>query len=483
MCKGSEGFIDEENRVQMLAELKRIRERCQRMAQKGDKMEKNILGAKLLEGETKLGKEKDGGLSKSPSRTPLNTNFGGQDSTKDLITKHFDYWNIHVRYSRSVFQSCGMDNNFLGLLKELCKVMILPFRYDIGKGGDGFRSSVIIGEGLHVLYDATFNTNESIDIVRVNIKGAEYSRFLQRGGKPRMLNDFKKKWEGFTKRIDLTINLFYPLITLGEIKEKLNRMEIDTKARVWYPYPVKNISTGEVVGESIYVGKGAGTSKRYLNIYDKLLEQISKKKKVEKEYWLRFELRLSDEWAENFTEAYFACKTDEEMERVFCETINDYFRPLAYYDESKAKMGHKNRIETWDKWVYLMKYQEKRNVNALKDGQSYVNESSMSTKIDWLERSCSKTLAMAFILEKAVNDGVASFYRLLKKWVDHGLDSVNNCDLEVLNNEIERMGGKRLETEDIEGIHQKLSDEFGRLVCSDRKQWLDDVFGENIKIV
>jgi len=420
-----------------------------------------------------------GGISNPPSTTP-NITLGNDIATTDLITKHFDYWNIHVTYHKTENKAFDdFDINLLSLLHDLCHTLRLKFRYVRGRGGEGFRSSIILNEGLHILYNATFNTDPSVDVVRINIKGSEYALFLKRGGNPRDLYNFKHKWNGYDKRIDLTINLFYPLFSIQDIENKLNCGEVDTKAKTWYSIPLKEITTSNVVGKSLYVGRGNSNSKRYLNIYDKVLEMLAKKKLCDKDFWIRFELRLSDEWAENFVENYFTTDSNDEREKIFIGAFNDFFRPLEYYDENLVKGGHKSRIPTWTKWIDMIHYVEKYKLSSLKEGQTYVNQSSMNVKKDWFNRSCSKTLAMMYLCERYSGNGVISFYKNLKDIIYIGLGNITNVDLAVLNNYL--INGD-LSIDTITDEIKNLSDEFSRLMSVEKVDFLQEVFGSNLEI-
>ena len=420
-----------------------------------------------------------GGISKPPLTTP-NITLGNDIATTDLITKHFDYWNIHVTYLRTENKSFDdFDSNFITLLKELCHTLRLKFRYERGRGGEGFRSSIILNEGLHILYNSTFNSDPSIDVVRINIKGSEYALFLKRGGNPRDLFNFKHKWNGYDKRIDLTINLFYPLFSIQDIEDKLNRGEVDTKAKTWYSMPLKEVTTSNIVGKSLYIGRGNSNSKRYLNIYDKVLEMLAKKKICDKDFWIRFELRLSDEWAENFVENYFKTDSNYEREKIFIGAFNDFFRPIDYYDEDLVKSGHKSRIPTWSKWLDMIHYSEKYKLSSLKDGQSYVNQSSMNVKKDWFNRSCSKTLAMMYLCERYSGNGVVSFLKNLKEIIYTGLSNITNVDLAVLNN---FLNNSELSIESVIEEIKNLNDEFSRLISVEKISFLEDVFGSNLEI-
>lgn len=395
-----------------------------------------------------------GGVSNTPLRNPLSPNFGGKKS----VMKHFDYWTFHIQYRRN--RSCGPDEadmNLLGIMMELCKVLRVSFRYEEGRGGDGFRKSLVVSEEIHLLYDATYVEEEDEDVMRVDIKGRELAMFVERGGDLKELYGFMKKYNGFMKRVDLAVDLFEPTITLDEIKDKLGKGEVSCKSKKWQVMPDYGIGSTIPNGESVYIGDRR-SSRRYMNIYDKLAEQLAKKKEVEEEYWLRFELRMEDQWADDFVSAYF--ESDGNRGNVFDGAIRDF----VDFKESIENEGHKNRDNrAWGKWLDLLDGHEPVNV-ALKRPDL----KSMEKKIDWLERSCSKSLAMLYLSHKMQEeDGIVSFIAHIEELVEIGINNLDNCDLNVLQNYC----GESIDSSEVETYKKRLHGDFYRAQFN---AWLSD---------
>lgn len=394
------------------------------------------------------GKVSEGGVSNTPSENPLHPSFG----IKKSVGKHFDYFTFHIGYRRNLsFDPKKLDMNLLGIVMELCKALKIDPRYEEGRGGDSFRKSIIVSEEVHLLYDATYVDDEIDDVMRIDIKGHELAMFLERGGDLKELYRFMKKYNGFAKRVDLAIDLFEPLITLDEVKRKLQSGEVSCKSRKWQVMPDYAIGSDIAVGESIYIGDRR-SSGRYMNIYDKLAEQLSKRQDVEEEYWLRFELRLKDDWADNFVNAYFESETPD---KVFDGAIRDFID----FKEEIVNEGHKSRDnETWSKWLALLDGNDKVNVSLRK-----LDQKTMSTKIRWLERSCSKTLTMLYLAHKlAEKTGMLSFLEKIGDLISIGFGNLDNCDLNVLENYC----GVKVSQDTVDEIERKMNGDFNQVAMS-----------------
>lgn len=412
-----------------------------------------------------------GGLVSTPLTT-LQEEINGVNNSKMLdCDKVFDYFTFHIFYERgSNSDISGLENNALGMVRKICGILKLPYRFDVEGGCKGFRDGVVISESLHIFFNATFCNSEDKDCMRVDIKGSELSLARKRSVDMDELFNLIDDYSGYVKRVDLAIDLYEEYITIDEIKNKLSESMMSTTAKSWEVIPKRSTGSNEILGETVYIGD-RHKSKRYMRIYDKNIERAVKKQSSEHLYWLRFELVLTNEYADEFIHKYNSMDNDKKSSFISSQFLSfcDFKENVS---ENDIKHNHKCKNPTWSKYLVLLDNVEKSKlvVNDKKE------KSSMCKKIDWLNRSVAKTLAMAYINECLVGNGFISFVDLIKDLIVSGLNVLRNSDLNILENELLRLNiDSNIDMNKLIEIKSKLNDDFNRLVNGESVSWLDEL--------
>ena len=156
------------------------------------------------------------------------------------------------------------------------------------------------------------------------------------------------------KRIDIAIDDFTGKdVTIGWITEKVLQKKFYTSVFRNPPIPHGTLETG------YSIQFGSNDSPIQLVIYDKKLEQIHRKKKCDKTYWVRFEIRFRNLIADKVALALIQAHENDDEFKLQQFAFEQLYRVLDIKEDNNEDRRHMSRVPTDPKWKAFLQNVEK----------------------------------------------------------------------------------------------------------------------------
>lgn len=272
------------------------------------------------------------------------------------------------------------------LKHSLAEYILLP------KGRYGYRSQYINGH-ISVLCEGTEDMG-----VHVILTG-QGCREYESKGELLVLMDRIMLHNGLCTRIDLAVDdMTGQFIKFNEIEKSVSKGYVISKWKTGTEILRRKLNSGEVIGHTLSFG--SRSSKIYLRVYDKAMEQgISGT-------WYRLELEIKDDRAE-VLQSVLLFETG--VGRVISGILNQYIRFVVPSTDK-----NKSRWETEKWWTDLVNTMDKLQLTKKP------SEKSIEEVREWVKKQIGPTLAMLMIYDegdlsellKVINSGK---YRLKQR--------------------------------------------------------------------
>lgn len=299
-----------------------------------------------------------GGVSNTPLTTPKNLS---QNVCIDYLKIRLD----------SVFSPTSSEAK---MLLEKLKVKSQDFDSDLCVAN--YRNTYVFDSNVVIATGGEFTKNElGQETTMIELKGQACREFEARGGDWIELFECFYSLNGSCKRIDVALDDFTGLINKNQLIKKINKREYVSN---WKNDPI--IEYSAFGGFSITFGKHA---EKTLCIYNKLSERKAKGIDVLADNWMRYESRFKGEKGQlAFNEVYIGL-TQEKLDVVAKQLL----KGLIEFKKSKNNEdeNHLYRVANWSLWDKLCNVEDK-----IKIVNQYKVETSITKKINWLNRSASK---------------------------------------------------------------------------------------------
>lgn len=277
------------------------------------------------------------------------------------------------------------------------------------KGGMGYKSILQLnGYTLQILYDGKEDMG-----IHVNISGSSIVEVVKTFMETRKINTvFGEAYDTFDTalvtflkeisacarftRVDLAVDdlgaNFYKLDELKTILEKNDeKYKIVSKFRNWQEICKREL-TGKKTGQTIYMG--SRKSETFLRVYDKRLEQMNKGSEDLGIDWIRWELELKKERAEETVNMIIE---RGEIGTIFTGVLNNYVRIVENTDSNVSRCPVSS---LWEKFVSTV---EKIRLYVAQA------EKTLEEKENWFKYQVAPTLA-GIIVSKMGDMGIVYDY-------------------------------------------------------------------------
>ena len=263
---------------------------------------------------------------------------------------------VKIDYLSATFPlDCDADDNVLFKVHEMVRIMARYFNveaFEISKdtyAQNNFNYQYKLGENIVLRLDGPLNECYQ-KTCHLELKGEGCREFEVRCK--------EKSWENLImflvqlnakfKRIDIAIDDYSgDAITLDYLYEKVKKHYF-TSVFKSNPKPIGTLEDG------LTLQFGTNRSDTELVIYDKLKERISRKKEVDKEYWVRYEMRFRNNNAEKIILMIYR-NYDELMITAF----EQLYRLLDIKEDNSYSRREQPRVNTDSKWTSFLNGVEK----------------------------------------------------------------------------------------------------------------------------
>lgn len=324
-------------------------------------------------------------------------------------------------------------------LKRLYELLTFPdtseHTYDNKNIGGYKDGSVELGEFIKIWFTGSINKN-MLYHNKLDMSGQACSDFVNRGGSWRILFDWLLNNGANFTRVDVAIDTFTDkYFTIKKLYDYVQRYSYVSPLQQW-SYMMSGDKTSETIsGETLYIG--SMSSNTLLCIYDKKLERYAHGAEIFDDVWIRFEVRFKKDRANWFVANYL--KHD-----------NNYsFIPGALYTviDFKDRNDNDSNNRRWHTCIWWLEFLQK--IKKV-DFAHRKNESTIIKKLDWLDRSVSKSLNQIYLYNK--ND----FFINILKLVNKKNNEFTEKDLKIINDQRQRDGVPVYKMEDIIKMQDEL---------------------------
>lgn len=182
---------------------------------------------------------------------------------------------------------------------------------------------------------------------------------------------------GWFTRMDIAIDdLGCSYFSCDEVTKLLKKELYVSNFRKW-EIDMTYEKGGDGIGYTIYMGSRKA-SQMFLRVYDKKLEQKAKKDIEDLPDWVRWELELKDERADEFAKYV---ERGQDFGIVAMSVLNNYLRFINRDNENVSRCS---TLKKWDRFV--------NHVGRLKLS-SPRGEKSVEKSREWIDRQCMPTIA------------------------------------------------------------------------------------------
>lgn len=334
--------------------------------------------------------------------TPPYSNRGAQNTERDTLRALVDW----VSCTFSTVQDAHEIITLLDLPKDKFKL------YENGKYG--YKSHYRFGH-IAIYFDGPDDAGVFLDISGQGCR--EYEAFDSKSWS-QLFNDILPLKYNFT-RLDVAIDDFADFLHLPTLKRKVRDGAVRSRFKTSMEVRKTKVSDGSSSGETLYFG--SAQSRIQIRFYDKLLEQVSKNKKVDEniKHWTRVEVQLRKEHANAV--AIVIAKHERDIGGVVKGILHNYvtFCVKSTKDTNKSRWN----VARW--WHYFLDDVEKLSLSQV------APDRSIQRSEDWIKRQTTTSWATVYT---AYDGDMNKFMNYLidgtHKMDDKHLDMINRFRLE-----------------------------------------------------
>ncbi len=268
-------------------------------------------------------------------------------------------------------ESKDVKNNELGFILS---------DYSNVKSGYGY-SKCQYNNNVRVYFSDGEN-NQDGTFVQISGKGCRYIENLELFNWKKFLCDVTTK-ENKVNRIDLAIDLYDKELNISTMDRFLQDGKCVTKLKTYFRKNPKYIGSNKYKENTLYIG--SMNSDFFIRVYDKKLEQEGKGYEVDKNSWVRFEMVLKNDNAQNCA---LLLSMSMKFDIIVNGILNNYIRFIDIKDNS-IKYRCKN-IEWWDNFIM------KVNKISISSGKGTKTLASVDKYIRNQASTSLKTLYLAY---------------------------------------------------------------------------------------
>lgn len=224
-------------------------------------------------------------------------------------------------------------------------------------------------------------------------KGFDWKEFFYM-----LINWFNAK----VTRIDIALDETEGILDLDVMEQKMKNGEVISRWKSCRPVAQYNILTGESEGLTLYFGHKQ--SDIMCRFYDKKAQE--KERYIGNgmelpDHWVRCELQLKDDRAQNFVTIYSDTNSQKDIGVYVCEILNNYIH-VTDKDSDTNRSRWKN-CEMWDRFL---------NTSEKLTLTTKPMEKRVEDLYAWVKQSVSPSL---FVLFKAAYGDIDFFHELIKE--------------------------------------------------------------------
>lgn len=145
-------------------------------------------------------------------------------------------------------------------------------------------------------------------------------------------------------RLDLALDDFQGFFTLQKVVSKLKRGHVTSKFKRARHFEEISISDGSTAGQTVYFGDSS--SRMQVRMYDKRAQMISKRGQCDHDFWIRTELQLRDEHAEQAVNMIASGRPVGALASGVLKNYISFRVPSADKNKSRWKV-----CDWWDKYL------------------------------------------------------------------------------------------------------------------------------------
>lgn len=270
---------------------------------------------------------------------------------------------------------------------QMAMVIALQCHHDdfieLPHGLPGYYKALLGPDGARIDYEPTLSNIAGRHQFKVTLPGKACGRMNQQAAQ-RLLT-FARNNHGKATRLDVAIDDYSRVISIDDLEAAMKTPEFVTHAKAVRPIYGFRPRTGEITGQTLYVG--SSSSRRKARIYDKLLEGGVKD-------CVRWEM----EETKSAAEALMIQLTDVDpktgkLQRDWRDTF--LMRLVSYMDfrevDSHSEVEMRDRLE----WYTQL-------VEEIRKGRIYLGEitASIERTVDWFESKIAPSLALVMAFYK-----------------------------------------------------------------------------------
>lgn len=222
-------------------------------------------------------------------------------------------------------------------------------------------------------------------------------------------------------RLDIANDIYDDLLDVQKIHDYCRQGLCITKARYYEYHETGLNSSGEIVGETVNIGK-KGNDSQQLGIYNKRMEQKEKGKLVPGvSSWVRCELRLFGQRAHGLAKIL---STARPLREVFFEILSSSYRfVMADRNTTDDNKWRRPTVEWWKNYI---------GSSATTILKVEREKSTIERQIKYLEKQVPKTLAKVYKAQELAygKDKAINFLLSLLEKGEHALEEKDFNDIE-----------------------------------------------------
>lgn len=283
-----------------------------------------------------------------------------------------------TRISIDWLQFTFTDINNNNVDSEVSNIIISVLRLDainfieLNKGKLGYKKQLYYNN-ISVLYDGSKDMG-----IHVIISG-QGCRFYESDNDLIELIERINDRNGKLTRIDLAMDdMKGDVILFNELISDIKNANIVSKWKDSTEIIKRSNTDGHIIGHTMNVG--SGSSRIYMRIYNKALEQ--NKNCV----WNRIELEIKKEYAENIQKII----NSDNVGKLMCKILNNYIRIVEKCETDK----NKSRWKTKQYWQNIINTTEKLKLTKVKE------EKTIDTTKEWLNKQVAPSLALVSLSDE-----------------------------------------------------------------------------------
>lgn len=343
----------------------------------------------------------------------------------DWFTCTFDFVQLH--YKKAPFDSWQFQEYEKGMVKlqRLFELLTFPDEsertfedYSIGGYRQGF---ITLGEHIKIFFGGAINSNKLYHN-KLEMSGQACKDFVERGGDWFQLFSWLLSNGANFTRVDCAIDVFTDkYFTMEKLYTYAKKYWYVSPLRKWSYEHGGDSSTETFIGETLYFG--SAYSNTLICIYDKKLERFRYDIEVFVPTWIRVEIRFKQERASWFINNFLGLRSGDHDFSFISKAL---FAVLEFKEPTisgrATKDSNKSRWDTAQWWLDFLKVSEKADFSHEK------KISTLEKKIDWMERSVSRSLSQVYVFDSG------HFLEFIFTMIRDKIEDFNNLDFSIINN-------------------------------------------------